>query len=85
MIERCFSTKWYIDVLGGIGKEDDSSSTGFLNLTLSFAMTKSLVSDSDKFKIIIMLHQMRKIGDTGPYENLIYCNPRVRIDRGLGV
>ena len=37
-------------------------------------MTKGLVSDSDKFKIIIMLHQVQKIGDTGQSENLLYCN-----------
>ena len=42
----------------------------------SFAMTSGLASDSDKFKIIIMLRRVQKFGDTGPYENFDFLfNP----------
>ena len=36
---------------------------------ISFAMTSGLASDSDQFKIIIMLRRAQKFGDTGPYKN----------------
>ena len=35
----------------------------------SFAMTSSLASDSDKFKIIITLRHAIKFGDKEPYKN----------------
>ena len=45
----------------------------------SFAMTSSLASDSDKFKIIITLRRAQKFGDTGPYINFdILFNPLLR-------
>ena len=47
----------------------------FSNLTnmFSFAMTSDLASDSDKFKIILMLRRAQKFGDSGPYENFDFC------------
>ena len=36
----------------------------------SFAITSGLASDSDKFKIIITLRRVQKIGDSGPYKNV---------------
>ena len=52
---------------------------GFLNLTnmFSFAMTSSLASDSDKFKIIITLRRAQKFGDTGPYKNFDFLFNRL--------
>ena len=77
MTRRCFGTKWYDDVLGArstrdgdTGNEDNSSFARFFKLDkyamFSFAMTSDLASDSDKFKIIIMLRRAQKFGDTGP-------------------
>ena len=73
---RCYGTKWYDDVPGArstdgdTGNEDNSSFARFFKLDkyamFSFAMTSGLASDSDKFKIIIMLRQALKFEDTGP-------------------
>ena len=42
----------------------------------SFAMTSGLASDSDKFKIIITLRGVQKIGDSGPNKNFDFLyNP----------
>ena len=42
----------------------------------SFAMTSGLASDSDKFKIIITLRRVQKVGDSGPYKNFYFLyNP----------
>ena len=58
---------------------------GFLNLKkyamFSFAMTSGFASDSDKFKIIIMLHRAQTFRDTGPYKNLICCLLSVPLGR----
>ena len=80
VVLRCFGTKWYSEVPGAgssrdgdTDNEDDSSSAGFFKIDkyamFSFAMTSSLASDSDKFKIAITLRRAQKFGDIGPYEN----------------
>ena len=62
---------------GDTGNEDNSSFARFFKLDkyvmFSFAMTSSLASDSDKFKIIITLRRAQKFGDTGPYKISIFC------------
>ena len=61
---------------GDTGNEDDSSFAGFLKLDkyamFSFAMTRGLVSDSDKYKIIITLPRVQKFGDMGPHKNFSF-------------
>ena len=50
----------------------------FSNLTnmFSFAMTSDRASDSDKFKIIMMLRRAQKFRDSGPYEKFDFLyNP----------
>ena len=47
-------------------------------MIFSSAMTSSLASDSDKFKIIITLHRAQKFGDTGPCENFSFLFNRLR-------
>ena len=48
---------------------------GFLNLRnmFSFAMTSGLASDSDKFKIIIMLRRAQNLEIRDPMRNSIFC------------
>ena len=40
-------------------------------------MTSGLASDSDKFKIIIMLRRAQKFGDMGPYKNFNFLFNRL--------
>ena len=66
---------------GDTGNEDNSSFARFFKLDkyvmFSFAMTSSLASDSDKFKIIITLRRAQKFGDTGPYKNFDFLFNRL--------